>query len=115
MRIRLPQFCVYWAPQGTDKFGKPTLGEPVQLSCRWVEAMTETISKDATAVVARSRVTLRDRVEAGGWLMLGTLDDVAASSFRPTVKANGGAHEIVNVSTTPNLKATQFVTTALVT
>ncbi len=112
MRLKLPQKCVYWAPIGADSFGRPTFASPVQKICRWEDKIAETIDADGNEVLSNATVYLSDDVLVGGALFNGAMQDLG-SSFPPNIKNDRRVREIISKGRVPNLKGTQFLTSAM--
>lgn len=111
MRFRLPQTLVYWPPAGSDSFGRPTLGTPVEYKCRWEDTITETIDSNGDIALSSATVYLTSPVAIGGVMWLGTLATGPQSSgWIDEVKANSGTHEIINILVVPSLSASQKLT-----
>ena len=104
---RSRQTVVYWVPGNADQYGRPAYGQPVLLVCRWEDAMHEVINAAGENVMSSSRVLLPSAVLNRGLLMLGTLADVADSSFPADPKADSRVHEIVNSGAVPSINAAE--------
>lgn len=109
----LKQTCVYWPPAsedtaGTanDEFGQRQFGTAVELTCRWVDIAEQFIGVDGTKLVSKSKVYVDRGVSIGGVLCLGT---IATMSSLTDPKLNEGAGEILNFSSLPNIRATEFL------
>lgn len=102
----LKQIAVYWAPSGSDDYGKPTYSNPVEIKCRWEDAQEVYVTLQGENKVSRSKVFLASDVEPKGILMLGTLSDITDES---NPRNNGNAGEIGAFDKTPNLRATEFL------
>lgn len=70
----LTQTLTYWPPGGTDRYGKPQSGTPVQKPCRWEDRTEEVQSKTGQEVTSRSRVFLDDDIDLDGYVYLGVSD-----------------------------------------
>jgi hypothetical protein len=102
---KLRQTATYWAPSGsTDRYGKPTLAAPVQVSCRWEDKTSAVISKKGEEIISKSRVYLIQDIDIDGFLFLGTSASTDPASI-------DDAHEIQAVSKTPDLSNLQSLTT----
>ncbi len=97
----LRQCAVLWPATGHDEYGQPTVGEPVEIRCRWVkksqqvpDAQDNLVTVDATVVVCR-KVEVRSNLYEGtlaDYLTLGTSGDREALV------------EVVTFSETPDIK-----------
>ena len=95
---------VYWAPLGTDTFGKTTYAPAVEISCRWDDVAEAYIDRLGATKISLAKVYPSVPVELAGVLWLGTLDSVVhlLEPFK-----NSGAYEIRRVDNIPNLRATE--------
>ena len=109
MRVRTPSKCVYWAPTGATATGRPSLASPVELACRWDMNVDETIDGQGNTVYSSADVILITDVLVGGYLMLGTLLDVSASSFPTDPRQSKAVREILSKTRNPNLKGTGMI------
>ena len=102
------QTAVYWPPGAPDQFGKPTIGEPRELLCRWVNVAEEVIMPDGTTRSSPSSVYVGQDLLVGGLLMQTTLAVVQETGF-PTDPRQAGAWEIKNFSKSPNVKGREVM------
>lgn len=103
------QQAVYWAPLGTDSFGRPTYAAPVQLRVRWEESNRQFVSAGGTTEVSRAIVYTGEDVKIKGLLKFGTLSDLVSSDPR----ANKDVHEIRSFNKVPTIKADHFLREAI--
>ncbi len=112
------QRAVYWEPTGVDRFGQPLWAAPIEISCRWVDkeiqftfTSTAGAKTNAKSELFQSKALVyvdRDLL-LHGHLMLGELNsDVTADP-----RENAGAWEILGWKKTPDLKAREFLRTAI--
>lgn len=94
----LKQTATYWAPLGTDRYGKHTYASPQAIKCRWEDTNEQFINKMGETDVSRSRIMSLATMETDGYLLLGT--SVATD---PTVVA--GALAIRSVRLQPDLRS----------
>lgn len=114
IRLRLHQYCVYWARSGSDAFGKPAYASPVEFKCRWEDGTFETIDNKGDTVISGARVYLATEVPTQGVMLRGRLVDTQASTFDGANPLNNrGVHEIINVGNVPSLDARQSLTTVM--
>ena len=117
------QNAIYWPPAGVDDFGRPSNGTLVELvvtasgnyRVRWEDVVEEFIDEEGTTQSSTAKVylpKLPDGTEAvvGGWLWLGSRSDLTSET---NPKANGGSHTIKRFEKLPNMKATDFLRTAM--
>ena len=70
------QTLVYWASPTPDGYGGFTYSDPTEIMGRW-EDMQELIkTTDGEEQLSQARVWLMQDVDEGGYLYLGTLDDL---------------------------------------
>jgi hypothetical protein len=92
---------VYWAYTGADRYGQPTYAAPVQMTCRWDEAIKQVFAEDGSPVFSKIELITQSRLQPKGMVRKGTV----ASLTSPTVpKSNTGVHEVIMVEETPMLK-----------
>lgn len=106
VRRNLKQTVTYWAPQGTDRFGKRAFASPATLQARWEDTAELFINQQGQQDVSRSRVITADETELGGYLYLGTSADTD-----PTMV--DGAFEIRSVRTQPDLRSLDQIYSAV--
>ena len=109
LRPKLKQTCVYWPPAGATATGRPALGPPAQLACRWDMNVDETIDGQGNTVYSSSDVILVTDVLVGGYLMLGTLLQAQDSSFPSDPRTSKLVREILSKTRNPNLKGTGMI------
>jgi len=109
----LKQTCVYWPPASedtagvaNDEFGQPEFGTPAELSCRWEDVAKQFIGPDGSTRTSKSKVYVSSDVLLGGVLCKGTL--VTVTSLTDPM-LNDGAGEILDFSSLPNIRATEFL------
>lgn len=87
------QTAVYWAPDGNDGFGK-TYKQPIEVQVRW-DIKREIVKDDkGREVVSNAQILIPRDVESGGWLYLGTLNDLGDADFS-NPKGLDGTFEII--------------------
>ena len=97
---KLNQICTYWEQNGQDVFGKGSFNAPQQLKCRWENIGELLIDKHAQEVVSKARIFLAEGVSLEGYLFLG-----ASTETDPTVVQ--GAYEVIQVKSSPDIRALQ--------
>lgn len=102
------QKAVYWPKIENDRFGKPVLGDPVEVDCRWVDLAEEFLDGAGRKVLSHSKVYVDRVVTLGGMLWRGLLADAD-----PVALNNAGAHEIRKFDQVPNFKATETLYRAM--
>lgn len=105
----LKQYAVYWAPTGTDANGQPTWGEPVEIRCRWENAVDLKSVPEAERQDLNAMVYVDRDVLCNGVLLQGEL---TSSVDEDDPKANAGAGEIRKFTKLPDFKCRKFLRTA---
>ncbi len=63
---KLRDTCVYWAPNGPDKYGQQTFRTPVEVVCRWEDRVEEDLkSPDNKATIKTWVFTIKPLRELG--------------------------------------------------
>lgn len=106
----LKQKAVYWAPTGTDRFGKKSYATGIEIKCRWEDVTEQFLDQQGQMVISKAKVYVDRDVVIFGFLWLGTLAE--ATSTTDPLK-NKGAREIQAFAKLPNLKAREFLRTAM--
>jgi len=104
------QAAVYWSPAypGFDEYGRPAMGDPVEIMVRWESVQEEFIDSQGTRQISKAKVYVGHDIEIGGVLMLGTEDDLGSGL---TAKENEGAFEVRAFEKNPDLRGTKFLRT----
>lgn len=104
----LKQVAVYWAPSGTDRYGKPTWATPIEIKVRWEDVQDQ--FQDAKGQRNfQGAVAYTDRdVAFKGVLFLGYLVDVDQAD----PKSNEGAWEVIKFEKIPSLDVDEYLRTA---
>lgn len=117
------QDAIYWPPATTDSFGRPGYGTLVELvvtaggnyRVRWEDVVEEFIDNEGTTQQSKAKVYVPvlpggGEVEVGGWLWLGVVGSLTSTT---DPRANEGAYEVRSMAKLPNIKATDFLRTAM--
>lgn len=104
------QTAVYWALSSIDEFGKNIYISPVEISVRWEDVSEQFLDADGNTVMSNARAYTDRDIILGSILMLGLLTDITDAI---NIKENTGAWEVRRFDKTPNLKATEFLRTAI--
>ena len=112
------QTAVYWALESTESaggddfsnYGLPKHTDPVEITVRWDDVSEEFISEDNTVNMSKAKVFVGQDMLVGEVLMLGELTDITDSV---NIKENLNAWEIRRFEKIPNIKATEFLRTAV--
>jgi hypothetical protein len=105
------QAAVYWAPAAADDFGVAGAVTPVDIACRWEDTAEQFLDDENTVQVSRSKVYTDRDIVPGGYLLLGTVAGLADPAAHP--RTIQGAFIVHQFSKLPNLKASQFLRTAM--
>lgn len=109
------QTAVYWGAPADDGYGGKTFGSmyPIEIDCRW-EDKVQLISmlgeaRKSVEVTSKAQVFVTQDLDEGGWLYLGTLDDLDSDAEEDPMKADG-AYEIKRFDKSAALRSTsEFV------
>ncbi len=104
------QTAVYWALSSVNTYGENQYAAPVEIACRWEDVSVEFLDNDGSTQMSRARVYVDRDVIIGSVLMLGVIADI---TDEVNIKENAGAWEIRKFDNLPNLKATEFLKTAM--
>ena len=86
------QTAVYWGGPVPDGDGGYTFDDPVEIACRWEDRQESMTDGKGEAFVSRAAVYSATEMVLGGYIYLGTLDDLASDEVNPqTLKS---AYEI---------------------
>lgn len=112
---KLKQTCVYWQPLFPDGFGGYDLiassetntgtgtatadVSPDERTCRWDDVNEMILNVNGEEVLSKAQVILREAVEVGGYLFLGTEGSAPADPSTSLL-----AHKIIRVGEIPDLK-----------
>ena len=70
------QTIVYWASPTPDGYGGSTYSDPVEIMGRWEDKQELIKTNNGEEQLSQARVWLLQDVDEGGYLYLGTLDDL---------------------------------------
>lgn len=106
------QKAVYW-PFLTDSsqrvlhtaYGKQQFDLPVEIDCRWEDVSEQYLDSQGNIRISKSVVYADRLMDAGEYLMLGSLSDVADND----PLKNPNAFEIKRFDSIPNLKNTEIL------
>jgi hypothetical protein len=101
------QSAIYWARSGTDSYGQPSFAEPVEITCRWDDSVTEFIDPQGERRLSSAVVYVDRDMPLGSMLKLGDLD----SNIADDPRENADTFEVRQFAKNPNFKATEFLRT----
>ena len=115
------QTAVYWGLASDesgvlaiDDYGQPKITTPVEILVRWDDERMEFLDAKGDKQISRSKVYTGIDVSIGGLLMLGEIVDIVGSSSDiHNLKENNNTWEIRGFEKNPNLRATEFLRTAI--
>ncbi len=103
------QTAVYWGAPSPNGTGGYTYSTAVEINCRWDDSTEMIKTSDGKEVISRAEVTLVQDVDEGGFLYLGTLDDLTEAQRVNPLKVSG-AFEILRFDKNPLFGSTsEFV------
>lgn len=94
------QTIVYWASPTADGYGGYTFATPVEIQGRWEDKQELIKTNDGEEQVTQARVYLLQDVDEGGYLYLGSLDDLDSNPQPDEVDTAG---QILAISKFPTL------------
>jgi len=106
------QDIVYWDLSSVDGYGRETFVSPVEIKGRWQSTNEIVMDKNGEEKVSMARVFVLQQVTEGGYLYVGTLDDLDSDPIDPTVI--DGALRVIATGKTPPMRGTtiEFMYTA---
>lgn len=69
--------ALYWRVTGTDRYGQPEYGVPVELNVRWQDQVEEFLDKEGNTQLSEAIVFCREDLDVAGYLYLGCFDDLS--------------------------------------
>lgn len=111
LQSMLRQRAVLWPRSGTDPYGKPTLGNPVQVSVRWDDVTKTFLADDGETQQPLTKVYVDRDVVKGSKMMLADL----TSGFDVNPDNHPGlVWEVVRFERFPNFECDDFLRTVYV-
>jgi hypothetical protein len=104
----LNQTAVYWADPTPDGYGGETFAVPVEIAVRWEQAQVLFVDPTGNQVLSEAVVYVDAELDLGGYLYLGTLDDLASGEESEPADIPT-AREIRGVEAVPDLAGATFV------
>lgn len=106
----LNQTAVYWGSPASDGAGGRTFGSayPEEINVRWEQKQELFIDANGQEVRSNAVVFVGQDVDLGGYLYLGTLEDLSSAEEADPLTTRG-AYEIRGLGKMPDLKAGRFV------
>lgn len=103
------QKAIYWARSTMDQYGRFAFASPVEIDCRWDDEAAQFLTPKGEEQVSRSMVYVDRDMIPGDRLQLGEL----ASNTPDDPLESHSSFEIRQFAKNPNLKATEFLRTAI--
>ena len=72
----LVDHATYWPPSSTDAYGQPSMGQPVEIKCRWETRNSQFIDENGDRALARAVVYTSIDVQPKGILIPARLSTV---------------------------------------
>lgn len=108
------QTAVYWGNPQPDGYGGETFDPPIEINCRWTSTNELIRAGNGEQVVTKGKILSPTTLEEGGYLYLGSLDDLD-SEQQENPKEIPEACRIIQYGTTPLLRSTdEFVKRAFI-
>ena len=103
------QKAVWWQRDSTpDRYGRFTYADPVEIDCRWDDAMQDFVDPQGNIVQSKSVVYPDRELAVGDMLMEGEVDTNTPTDPRETE----GPALVRGTAKTPNFRATETLYTA---
>jgi len=101
------QDAVYWGNPVNDGFGGYTFDTPVVIKCRWEDMERVYTGQEGQQIQQKAKVIVTQEIDIRGWLMLGTLNDLAMIDSGTYVNPSNEikAYQIVGVDKVPMIKS----------
>ena len=103
----LRQTAVYWSSPTNDGHGGRTFDEPTETMVRWEERQEMFVDALGREVRSSAVVYAGRDLDLGGYLYLGTLNDLASDEEADPMIVNS-AREIRSMSKIPDIRARRF-------
>ncbi len=94
------QKAVWWARTGTNRFGQPVVGSPVEIKARWLDKRSERRQPDGSTVTIEGTVILDREVSDGDILWKGGMDEITDPGHVPL----SGLMQVYSFNSTPDIK-----------
>lgn len=103
------QKAIWWQRSaGTDRYGKFSYSDPVEIDCRWEDAIGEMLSPTTEKHMAMTTVYVDRDMSVGDRLQLGEMESDTPAN--PLDSAT--SYEVERFEKLPNLKNTEYLRTA---
>jgi len=92
----LHEYAVLWSAGGVDDYGNPTVSAPVEIPCRWLIGMRESLDAEGNIIGVSDTVIVDRAIPIGSILWKGRLKDLPSS---PT-----DLKQVIEYRETPDVK-----------
>ena len=101
----MKQVAVWWESSGIDEFGKPSYAAPVEIECRWDDAVEEFVGSNGDREISRSKLIVDRDLKVKDKLKLGAL----SIAIEGNPDDNEDAWEIRLFKKTPDFKGRKYL------
>lgn len=95
------QKAVLWEANGFDSYGRPKVGNPVEISVRWKHSRKESIGSDGTPIAIDATVVVDRVIPVGSCMWLGELADWVGTGSNDDIK---DVMQVVSHNVTPDVR-----------
>jgi hypothetical protein len=92
---------IYWAYIGADRYGQPQYAAPIQLRCRWDDAVKQVFTDEGSPVFSKIELITQIRLKPKDLVKKGRVN---GSLNLDDPKANPDTHEVIMSSETPMIR-----------
>lgn len=98
--------AVYWKRTGVDQDNRPTVDQPIEIDCRWVDKARQMVSRDGTIIGVESTVFTDEPLEDGSVLWHGELEDRPGTGFGDEREQ---LMEVISVDKVPSIRGRETI------
>lgn len=102
----LLQIAVLWELDSYDTYGKPTVHDPIEIPCRWVDVSEHSKRNVTTSESLDSKVSVDRAVPLGSIMWLGRLSDW--TGVRPNPDEDNSVMVVSKYNYTPDIRAREI-------
>lgn len=103
--------AVLWAFAGYDPDGEPTVSEPEEIVCRWVEKHAAQQSPDSTPHAITDQLLTQENIPLGSIVARGEADDIVGTGTGLNTSVEYGLRIVVGVDRTDDIKTRNVMRT----
>src|SRR5882757_2595614 len=100
-RTDLLQRAVLWSASGRDRYGQVTVGDPVEITVRWLDQQSQMLDPQGNTVTVDVTVVVQQDIKIGSQMWLGELADLIGTGSEPET----GRMEVKAFNSTLDIKA----------